>query len=135
MNYSWLDGEVADFMGKRRFNNQAKSLYNVGFIHNLPVARASFGASYRKQGSAFSRVLAEEIRTTYGADLELFVEKTFGNNLSLRLSGTNLLDAYKREVFAKFDTVGDQIDRDYDEYELEKEHAGPRYQLMVRWAF
>jgi len=135
MNYSWLDSEVADFMGKRRFNNQAKSLYNVGFIHNLPVARASFGASYRRQGSAFSRVLAEEIRTTYGADLELFVEKTFGNNLSLRLSGTNLLDAYKREVFDKFDTVGDQIDRDYDEYELEREHAGPRYQLMVRWAF
>lgn len=135
LNFAWLDSEVRDFLGTRRFNNQAKSVYNVGFIHNLASLRASFGASYRKQGRAYSRVLAEEVTTTYGADLELFIEKTFGRNVSLRLSGTNLLDARKREVFHKFDTVGDQIDRDHDEYELEREHAGPRYQLVLRWAF
>jgi outer membrane receptor protein involved in Fe transport len=135
LNYSWLDSEVDDFLGERRFNNQARSVYNIGFIQDLPSLAASFGASYRKQGDAFSRVLAEEIETRYGADLEVFVEKRFGDNLSLRLSGANLLDADKDEVFHKFDNEADQIDRDYDEYEIESEHAGPRYQLVVRWSF
>ena len=39
------------------------------------------------------------------------------------------------EFFDKFDTEADQIDRDYDEYELETEEAGPSYQLVMRWAF
>lgn len=135
LNYSWLDSKISDFLGERRFNNQARSVYNIGFIHNLPAWTTSFGASYRKQGGAFSRVLAEEVTTTYGADLEVFVEKTFGRDLSLRLSGTNLLDARKREYFDKFDNLDDQVDRDYDEYEEEYEYAGPRVQLIVRWAF
>ncbi|GAB3344591.1 TonB-dependent receptor plug domain-containing protein [Marilutibacter aestuarii] len=135
VNYSWLDSEVEDELGTRRFNNQAEYVYNVGFIQDLPAWGASFGASYRKQGEAFMRVLAEEVRTTYDGDLEVFVEKRFGDNISVRLSGTNLLDAYKREYFDKFDNLADQLDRDYDEYELEAEHAGPRYQLVMRWAF
>jgi TonB-dependent receptor len=134
-NYSWLKSEVDDFIGERRFNNQAGSVYNIGFIHNLKSWQASFGASYRRQGAAFSRIVTEEIRTTYGADLELFVEKTFGRNLSVRLSGTNLLDAKKREYYHVFASEADQVAREYDEYELEAEHAGPRYQLVVRWAF
>src|SRR5690606_29855112 len=36
LNYSWLDSEVEDFLGTRRFNNQAGSVYNVGFIQDLP---------------------------------------------------------------------------------------------------
>lgn len=135
LNYSWLNSKVTDFMGERRFNNQAKSVYNIGFIQDLPNLKAAFGASYRKQGDAYSRVLAEEVLTTYDADLEVFVEKRFGDNFSIRLSGTNLLDADKSEYFDKFDNVADQIDRDYDEYEIEKEHAGPRYQLVMRWSF
>ena len=51
-NYSWLDSEIEDFIGKRRFNNQARYVYNVGFIQDLPDLAASFGASYRKQGDA-----------------------------------------------------------------------------------
>ncbi|MGY0558792.1 TonB-dependent receptor plug domain-containing protein [Lysobacter sp. A421] len=135
MNYSWLDSEVEDFLGERRFNNQAENVYNVGFIQDLPTWAASFGVSYRKQGDAYSRVLAEEVLTTYDGDLELFVEKRFGDSISVRLSGTNLLDADKTEVFDKFDNLADQIDRDHDEYEIEAEHAGPRYQLVMRYAF
>ena len=135
LNYAWLDSEVTDFIGERRFNNQAKSVYNVGFIHDLPSLEAAFGASYRKQGDAFLRVLAEEVTTTYGGDLEVFVEKRFGDRFSLRLSGTNLLDADKDEFFNKFDNEDDQLDRDFDEYEEESERAGPRYQLVVRYAF
>lgn len=135
LNYTYLNSKVTDFLGKRRFNDQAKNVYNIGFIQDLPSLAASFGATYRKQGNAFSRILSEEVTTEYGADLEVFVEKRFGQTLSVRLSAANLLDASKDEFFHKFDNLADQIDRDYDEYELETEEAGPSYQLVMRWAF
>ena len=51
------------------------------------------------------------------------------------MSAANVLNAKKHEVFHKFDTLADQVDRKYDEYELESEKAGPRVQLVARWAF
>ena len=135
LNYSFLNSKVSDFIGERRFNDQARNVYNIGFIQDLPSWAASFGATYRKQGDAFSRILAEEVTVKYGDDLEVFVEKRFGKTLSVRLSAANLLDASKDEYFHKFDNQADQIDRDYDEYELESEQAGPSYQLVMRWAF
>ena len=134
-NYSWVKSKVDDFLGERRFNDQAKSVYNIGFIHDLPTLGASFGATYRKQGDAYTRLLGEEVLIRYGGELDVFVEKRFGTNVSVRLSANNLLDASKDEFFDKFDTLQDQIDRDYDEYELETEEAGPSYQLVMRWAF
>src|SRR5690606_6926221 len=100
-----------------------------------PAWGASFGATYRKQGKAIERLLGEEAIFRYGDELDLFVEKTFGTNVSVRLSANNLLDASKDEFFDKFDTQADQLARDYDEYELETEEAGSSYQLVVRWAF
>lgn len=135
VNYSWLDSDVKDDFGERRFNNQAKYVYNVGFIQDLPEWGMSFGASYRRQGDAFSRMLAEEVSTHYGGDLEVFIEKRFGDDLSLRLTGSNLLDAHKDEVFHKFDNAADQFDRDYDEFELETESSGRVYQLIMRYSF
>ena len=135
LNYSWLDSKITDFLGERRFNDQARSVYNIGFIHDMPELAASFGATYRSQGDAFSRILAEEVTVKYGADLEMFVEKRFGKTLSVRLSAANLLDASKDEYFNKFDNLADQVDRDFDEYELETEEAGPSYQLVMRWSF
>jgi outer membrane receptor protein involved in Fe transport len=135
LNYSYLDSKVTDFIGERRFNDQARSVYNIGFIQDLPSLAASFGATYRNQGDAFSRILAEEVTVKYGDDLEVFVEKRFGQTLSVRLSAANLLDASKDEIFHKFDNQADQISRDHDEYELESEEAGPSYQLVMRWAF
>ena len=134
-NFSWLDSEVSDFMGERRFNDQSKYVYNFGFIQDLPSIEAAFGATYRKQGAAFGRVIAEEVTTTYGAELEVFVEKSFGENFTIRAVGSNLLNGRKREVFNKFDNLDDQLDRDFDEYELESEKAGPVFQIMVRLAF
>ena len=134
-NYSWVDSSVDDFMGERRFNEQAKSVYNIGFIQDLPELAASFGMTYRKQGDAYSRILGEEAIIRYGAELDVFVEKRFGDSFSMRLSANNLLDASKDEFFDKFNTQADQIARDYDEYELETEEAGPSYQLVARWAF
>jgi outer membrane receptor protein involved in Fe transport len=135
LNYSYVKSDVDDFMGTRRFNNQARSAFNVGFIQDLPSLAASFGVSYRKQGDAYERIVGEEVTIKYGEDLEAFVEKRFGNSLSLRLSAANLLDASKDEFFHKFSTIGDQLARDHDEYELETEEAGPAWQLVMRWAF
>jgi len=135
LNYAYVKSKVDDFLGERRFNDQARSTFNIGFIQDLPTLDASFGMSYRKQGDAYTRLLAEEVTIRYGEDLEAFVEKRFGDSFSVRLSASNLLDASKDEFFHKFDTLGDQIDRDYDEYELETEEAGPSYQLVMRWAF
>jgi iron complex outermembrane receptor protein len=134
-NVSWLDSEVTDVMGKRRFNDQSKYVYNFGFIQDLPSAGAAFGATYRKQGSAYGRVIAQEVTTTYGADLEVFVEKRLGKSFTIRAVGSNLLNGKKREIFNKFDNLDDQIDRDFDEYERESEKAGPVFQIMARYAF
>jgi len=135
LNYSWLDSEITDFAGERRFNGQSDFVFSAGFTQDLPTWGAAFGATYRKQGDAHDRVLAEEVVTSYGADLEVFVEKQIGENVVLRLTGSNLLDSSKDEVFDKFDNVGDQLARDYDEYEVETESAGPVYQLVMRVAF
>ena len=112
LNASWLDSQVEDVFGERRFNNQSDYVVN-----------------------AFERVWAEEVATSYGADLEIFIEKQIFSNTVIRLTGSNLLDSSKDEVFDKFDDQADQIARDYDEYELETESAGPVFQLVMRVAF
>lgn len=144
-NVSWLDSEITDFAGKRRFNGQSDYVYNVGFVQDIPSWGVAFGATHRKQGAAFDRVIGEEIRTTYGADLEIFVEKRFGSNFTIRAVGSNLLNGAKREAFNKFDNLNNQLgledngdpadSRNFDEYELESEKAGPVFQLIARYAF
>ncbi|WP_309645697.1 TonB-dependent receptor, partial [Phenylobacterium sp.] len=131
----WLDSDIDDDFGSRRFNDQSDYVFNVGFIHDIPTWGAAFGATYRKQGDAFGRIVGEEVTTSYGADLEVFVEKRFGKNFVLRLTGGNLLNASKDEVFNKFTTFADQRARDFDEYEVETEEAGPVFQLVGRVAF
>ncbi|KTE33515.1 TonB-dependent receptor [Sphingopyxis sp. HIX] len=134
-NVSFLDSEITDLFGERRFNGQSDYVYNVGFIQDIKSFGAAFGATYRKQGGAFDRVIGEEVFTTYGADLEIFVEKRFGKKFTIRAVGSNLLNGAKRETFNKFTTVEDQLDRSFDEYELESEKAGPVFQIMARYAF
>ncbi len=134
-NVSWLDSEISDFMGKRRFNGQSRYVYNVGFIQDLPSLGVAFGATHRKQGKAYDRIVGEEIVTSYGGDLEVFVEKRFGKMFTIRAVGSNLLNGAKKERFNKFATIADQLDRKFDEYELESETAGPVFQVMARLAF
>ena len=134
-NLGLVDSDITDTFGPRRFNGQSEYVYNVGFIHDLRRLGAAFGASYRKQGAAFDRIVGEEITTTYGADLEVFVEKRIGDSFTIRAVGSNLLDSTKDEVFNKFTTIADQTDRSFDEYELESEQAGPVFQIIARYAF
>ena len=140
LNYSWLDSSVTDpVTGEdRRFNNQAESVFNIGFIQQIPTWGMSFGASYRKQGNAFSSVAVETVKTTYDGDLEAFIEKRFGERFMVRLTGSNLLNASKDELFNKWETVGDQLSGDInalDEVEYESEKAGPVIQLVARMVF
>ncbi len=134
-NFSWLDSDIEDVFGSRRFNDQSEFVYNFGVIHDLVALDAAFGATYRKQGDAYGRVIGEEITTSYGADLEVFIEKRLGDSFTIRAVGSNLLNGSKDEVFNKFTTIQDQVDRSFDEYELESEEAGPVFQIMARYAF
>jgi outer membrane receptor protein involved in Fe transport len=134
-NLSLLDSKIDDFIGERRFNSQSEYVYNFGFIQELPVYAAAFGVTYRKQGDAQERINSEEVTTSYGADLEIFVEKSIGDSFTIRAVGSNLLNASKDDIFNKFDNEIDQMDRDFDEYELESEEAGPVFQIMARFAF
>ena len=135
LNYSWLDSDVNDEFGSRKFNSQSDYVFNIGFIQDLPTWGAAFGATYRKQGEAYSRVVGEEVTTTYDGDLEIFLEKRIGKDLTIRLTASNLLDGEKKETFNKFTTIEDQKDRNFDEYEIERENAGPVFQLIARLAF
>lgn len=135
VNYSWLDSDIDDEFGSRRFNSQSDYVYNVGFIHDLTALEAAFGVTYRKQGDAYSRVVGEEVTTSYEGVLEVFVEKSFGERFTIRLTGSNLLDGHKDEAFNKFASLADQNSRSFDEYELETENAGPTWQLIGRLSF
>jgi hypothetical protein len=75
------------------------------------------------------------VTTRYGADVEAFIEKRFGEHLALRLTGSNLNDAAKDEIFGKYNTIAEQLALEYDEYELESETGGPVYQLIARYSF
>jgi outer membrane receptor protein involved in Fe transport len=137
LNYSWLDSEITDFIGERRFNSQSDYVLNVGFTQDIPTWQLAFGATYREQGEAYSRVLAEEVTTSYGGDLEIFVEKQVASNIVVRLTGSNLLDSSKDETFNKYENIAKQEIGDLDggEYEIETESSGPVYQLVMRVAF
>jgi iron complex outermembrane receptor protein len=134
-NVGLVDSQITDQFGARQFNGQSDYVYNVGVIQDFTTLGAALGVNYRKQGAAYDRVVGEEVTTSYGADLEVFVEKRFGDSFTVRLVGSNLLDSSKDEVFNKFTTVEDQQDRSFDEYEIESEEAGPVFQLIARYAF
>lgn len=134
-NLTLMQSSIRDDFGSRRFNGQSKYVYNFGMIQNFPKIGGTIGATYRKQGPAVDRIIGEEIRTTYGADLEVFIEKRFGKSFTLRAVGSNLLNGAKDEVFNKFTTIGDQRSRSFDEYELESETGGPVFQIVARYAF
>lgn len=142
-NYTWLDSEVRDPVLNidRRFNNQPRHVYNVGFIQTLADLDASFGASLSGRSKAREIALDEEVDLTYGKDLEAFIEKRFADRFVLRLSATNILDRKKNEQFRTYDgdSVADIIeahrDGDVEESERESERAGALFQVTLRATF
>lgn len=142
-NLTLLDSKINDqFTGKeRRFRNQSNYIYNFGVTHNIPNWDSSVGFSYQKQGDSLSVDFNRDVDLSYGANLEVFVEKRFGEGYVLRLSGTNLLDAHKIEKFTLFDgdsaeeIIGNHIVGDVDEFEHEDESAGRMITLTLRKSF
>jgi len=142
-NLTLLDSAIDDqFTGEeRRFRDQSDYIYNFGVTHNFPVWEASVGFSYQKQGDSLSVDLHREVALSYGANLEIFIEKRFGEGYVLRLSGTNLLDAHKIEKFTKYDgdtgqeIIDNHIAGDVDGFELEDESAGRMVTLTLRKSF
>ena len=143
LNAAWLDSEIEDPVlgGERRFQNQPEYIVNAGFIQSLPAIGAAFGATFRKQGAGEQVVLGEIRSTSYDGDLELFVEKSFGRMWMARLAASNLLDAKKVENIRNFDgdsaadLVTNMRARSVDEFEREREQAGPVLQFVVRASF
>lgn len=143
LNAAWLDSEIEDpVLGiQRRFQNQPDYIVNAGFIQSLPAWAAAFGATYRKQGAGEQVVLGEIRRTTYDADLEVFVEKRFGKTWVARLAASNLLDAKKIEAIRNYDgdsaaeLADNMLSNSVDEFEREQEQAGPVFQLVLRASF
>ncbi|HVF92696.1 MAG TPA: TonB-dependent receptor, partial [Sphingomonas sp.] len=142
-NYTYLDSEVTDpFTGARRqFNNQPHHIYNVGFIQTLRGPNASVGATVSGRSKASASNFDETVDLRYGADLEAFAEKRFGKSFVLRVSVQDILRRTKSEEFRKYDgdsyaeILASRAAGDVDEYELERERAGPLYQVTLRAAF
>lgn len=142
-NVSLLDSEITDqFTGReRRFRDQADYVYNLGVTHNIPSWGASMGFSYQKQGDSESVDIDRDATLAYDGNLEIFIEKRFGDDYVLRLTGTNLLDAGKFERFLNYDgDTGDEIitnhiNGDVDEIETEVETAGRVITLTFRANF
>lgn len=142
-NYTYLDSSTRDPFtgGERRFNDQPRHVYNVGFIQTLRSLNASFGASVSGRSTSVASNFDEIVRLRYNPDLEAFVEYRFNRNFLIRLSGQNLLNRTKREFFTKFDgdNLRDILDAreagDVDEYEIERERSGRLFQATLRAAF
>jgi outer membrane receptor for ferrienterochelin and colicins len=143
LNAAWLDSSIDDRIlgGDRKFQNQPDYVFNVGFIHNVPDWKAAFGVNYRQQGDAEQVVLGEIRETSYDGDLELFLEKRWGDTWVLRFTAANLLDLEKKEVIYSFDGDSTQAivdamrNGDIDEIEIEQETSGPVLQLALRAQF
>ena len=117
-------------------------VYNVGVTQDIPAWKASFGASYQKQGPAYQHNSPGEMQTTtYGGNLEIFLEKRLGKAFVLRLTGNNLLDSCSQQLEQDFagDDAAEMManNRAYnvDFMELERECSSPRWSLTLRAVF
>lgn len=133
-NYTWLRSELTDPVTgrKRSFRDQPDYIYNLGFIHNIPIWNSTFGASYQKRGESFSYDYSEIQSLSYEGNLEAFWETRLSKSTVIRLTGTNLLDAEKLERVGSY--VGD-INGELDEIEVEREKSGRLILMTVRQAF
>lgn len=135
-NYTLLRSEVDNVFvggGSVRINDQPRFVYNVGATHDFVEQGITVGFSYQDQGEAESTFLDEIETSNFTANLEAFVEKRIGDNVVVRLSGSNLLDAETLQTEENFD--GPITGGDLDNFEIEREEAQQRILFTVRAAF
>lgn len=120
---------------------QPTYVYNVGITQNVPAWNASFGASYQKQGESRFVTFGEIESQLYDGNLELFVEKRLTDNVVVRLTGNNLLDARSLQAESGFDgdngeeILQNQAAYDVDAFEVERERSSRRWTLTLRAVF
>src|SRR3546814_1188263 len=76
---SWLDSEITDLAGKRRFNGQSDYVYNIGFIQDIPSWGVAFGATHRRSEEHTSE-LQSLMRKSYAV---YCLKKKRSNNILL----------------------------------------------------
>lgn len=120
---------------------QPKYVYNVGITQNIPSWETSFGFSYQKQGESRFVTYGEIESQLYDGNLEFFLEKRIGDNMVIRLTGNNLLDADSKQAEAGFDgdngeeILENQAAYAVDAFEVERENSSPRWTLTFRMVF
>lgn len=142
-NYTRLWSERADPAGGGdiRIDYQPTYVYNIGVTQNLPSIESSFGFSYQKQGESRFVTYGEIESQLYDGNLEVFFEKRLHDNVVLRLTGNNLLDADSMQAEAGFDgDSGAEIMENQgayvvDAFEVERENSSPRWTLTLRVVF
>lgn len=143
-NYTRLFSERLNPITDRdtTIDDQPSYVYNVGVTQDIPAWKAAFGASYQKQGPAYQHNSPGEMQTTtYGGNLEIFLEKRLGKAFVLRLTGNNLLDSCSQQLEQDFagDDAAEMManNRAYnvDFMELERECSSPRWSLTLRAVF
>jgi len=142
-NYTrlWSDREDPAGGDSISIDYQPEYVYNVGLTHNIPAWEASAGFSYQKQGESRFVTFGEIESQLYDGNLEIFLEKRLGENVVLRLTGTNLLDANSMQAEAGFDgdngaeILANQAAYDVDAFEVEREQSSPKITLTLRAVF
>lgn len=120
---------------------QPTYVYNVGVTQNIPSWDVSFGFSYQKQGESRFVTYGEIESQLYDGNLEVFIEKRLSENVVLRLTGNNILDADSLQAEAGFDgdngaeIIANQAAYAVDAYEIERENSSPRWTLTLRAVF
>lgn len=142
-NYTRLFSSRPDPVTGRdiEINDQPTYVYNVGVTQDIPSWNASLGASYQRQGMSRFVTIGEMESTKFDGNLEIFIEKRFGDSFILRLTGTNLLDACSYQMEPNFDgdssaeILANQAAFNVDAYEVERECSSPRWSLTFRAVF
>lgn len=123
-------------------DDQPSYVYNIGLTQEIPVWKASVGASYQKQGPAYQHNSPGEMQSTiYGGNLEVFLEKRLGKAFVLRLTGNNLLDSCSQQLEQDFagddaaEMMANNKAYNVDFMELERECSSPRWSLTLRAVF
>lgn len=142
-NYTRLWSDRADPATGRdiSIDYQPEYIYNIGITQNIPSWETSFGFSYQKQGESRFVTYGEIESQLYDGNLEFFLEKRLNENMVLRLTGNNLLDADSEQAEAGFDgdngadILANQAAYDVDAFEVERESSSPRWTLTFRIVF
>ncbi|MGH8177760.1 MAG: TonB-dependent receptor plug domain-containing protein [Steroidobacter sp.] len=143
-NYTYVHSKIRDananFPIERRFSMQPDYIYNLGFDHLIEPWRMTWGASYQRRGAAedwgdVGAQTKEVADVTFGGNLEMFIEKTFADRYVVRLAAQNLLDAVRKDVTRRYESLDQYSNRTPVAVELDQEESASSVILTFRSTF